>query len=111
MGAFTGDISIANQLLMMGLPVWFVWPSFDILHNTTIKCILKWEDTEESDKMIIFTSWEDHISRPEPFPILYEGLPSHNMFWTMQRVGCRFMDLMEATKIGEGREADDADHL
>jgi hypothetical protein len=48
MGAFTEEVSIADQLLMMGLPVWLIRPSFDILRTTNITSILKWEDTEKS---------------------------------------------------------------
>lgn len=75
MGAFTEEVSIADQLLMMGLPVWLIRPSFDILSTTNITCILKWEDTEKSPPSMVFANWEDQVGRAEPFPVLMRGMP------------------------------------
>jgi hypothetical protein len=58
MGAFTEEVLIAEQLLMMGIQVWLIRPSFAILPDTTIKKVVKWEDMQQVGGVITLRpSW------------------------------------------------------
>jgi hypothetical protein len=113
MGAFTEEVLIAEQLLMMGIQVWLIRPSFAILPDTTIKKVVKWEDMQQVGGVITLRDWEDHLGRKERFPTLYEGRACQEMFRSMQRIGCRFTDLVEVTRISASDKngSDDANEV
>ena len=101
MGAFTKEVLIAEQLCMMGVPVWLVRPSFQITPDTNIDTILQWEaDVWNLPQKVEMRNWLDDLGEERPFPIVYQGLPCNDMHRATQCIGCRFTDLREASRIG-----------
>ncbi|KAF6744755.1 hypothetical protein DFP72DRAFT_1078100 [Ephemerocybe angulata] len=77
MGAFTHDLSDAQKIMQMGIPVWLVRPSCDILPDTTVhadanvKMMLK--NAAHHDPTIT----PPYPETPFPFPVLYRGAPGN----------------------------------
>ncbi|KAF8062586.1 hypothetical protein FPV67DRAFT_1673056 [Lyophyllum atratum] len=102
MGAFTEDPTVANQLFAMGLPVWLLRPCekfsrevTNIYHGT--------RETETPN--IVYDDYGDLRDQTDgpAYPTIYKGNPGLEMNQKLQRIGCRFQDLIEVTAVaGDG---------
>ncbi|KAF6755058.1 hypothetical protein DFP72DRAFT_848005 [Ephemerocybe angulata] len=114
MGAFTHDLSDAQKIMQMGIPVWLVRPSCDILPDTTVhadanvKMMLK--NAARHDPTIVTEDYSEpsqtppYPETPFPFPVLYRGAPGTDMQLALQRIGCRVSGREQASAIGVSQQ-------
>ncbi|KAF6746815.1 hypothetical protein DFP72DRAFT_747227, partial [Ephemerocybe angulata] len=114
MGAFTHDLSDAQKIVQMGIPVWLVRPSCDILPDTTVhadanvKMMLK--NAARHDPTIVTEDYSEpsqtppYPETPFPFPVLYRGAPGTDMQLALQRIGCRVSGREQASAIGVSQQ-------
>jgi hypothetical protein len=90
------NVTIAQQLLVMGIPVWLIRLSFRILPTMNVGGPSHQQPYDE----IVMHHFADGLGNPDPYPVLTIGPPSTELYRWTQRIGCGIMDIQDVTAIG-----------
>ncbi|EAU80351.2 hypothetical protein CC1G_12784 [Coprinopsis cinerea okayama7 len=100
MGAITEDWLMAQRLYRMGLPCFYLQPSFRVLkHGPARNCVLHGAVHPRQPTIVL-----DHYKEGlvvSPYPPIAEGTPSPELYRPTQRLGCAMIDL----RLPSGRGA------
>lgn len=100
MGAFTGDVLMAESLFRAGVPVWYVRPETSVTSTTIIQAVV----TPRQPEHIVLGTFCDPVKKfAKPFPVRYVGPAG-----VERETACRHFNKeceMEAYKFFSGEDA------
>jgi hypothetical protein len=98
MGTFTHSIPAAQNYHRMGVPVWLIRPQWAVNPDYIKRYSKSMQRSLQRDPAIIEDEFCVSSDVPDPFPVIYTGLPSPQMQASMQKIGCRIVDGTEASR-------------